>query len=369
MHTQKITEWAKVSVVIAYYKKKKAMDECLASIFKTNYPNFEVIMVDNASNDGAAEFFQRKYVQLKVAKNDANRGSGGAWNTGFGLISQDSKYVAFIDCDVVVDPNWLTELVMVAEEDFQIGGCQPKILSYWQPSMFEYNGSAGMWMDCYGYALNRGRIFYHREEDEGQYDFPCETFFIGGSVFFVRSDILRETGLFDESFFIYHEELDLAWRIRLNGYKLVCVPSSVIWHKGGGKRDKKTLFLKHRNNIYMMIKNYNLKNLTRYLPFRLFLDLASIVINDITPILAYVWLLKNFRLVWSHRVEVQSRVRRISDEELMKISIQQPSPILHYLKRYKTWREFLAINPQILKPFKSRCKRKEIKLLLMKEVS
>jgi len=347
-----MTDWAKVSVIMAYYKKPKDADECLASVFKTNYPNFEVILVDNASGDGAAELFQRKYPQLKVAKNDTNRGSGGAWNTGFSLISQDSRYVAFIDCDIIVDPNWLTELVCVAEQDPQIGGCQPKILSYWQPDMFEYNGSAGMWMDVYGYALNRGRIFYYIEKDEGQYDSSCETFFIGGSVFFARSDILRKIGLFDESFFIYHEELDLAWRIRLNGYKLVCVPSSVVWHKGGGKRDKTTLFRKHKNNIYMLIKNYSLKNLARYLPIRFFLDIASITMNGITPVIAYIWLLKNLKLVWSHRLEVQSRVRRRTDEQLMEIAVRQPSPILHYAKGYKTWRNFLAINPEMFKPLK-----------------
>ncbi|MEM3046828.1 MAG: glycosyltransferase family 2 protein [Candidatus Bathyarchaeia archaeon] len=344
----------KVSVVIGYYKKQEDADECLFSVFKTNYPDFEVLLIDNGSHDGAAEFFKEKYGRLKIAKNAINRGSGGAWNTGFNLISGDSKYVAFIDCDVVVEPDWLIEMVKVAERSAAIGGCQPKILSYWQPDMFEYNGSAGMWMDVYGYALNRGRVFYHVEKDEGQYDLPCETFFIGGSVFFVRCDILREIGLFDESFFIYHEELDLAWRIRLNGYKVVCIPSSVVWHKGGGKRDKTTLFRKHRNNIYMMIKNYGLKNLVRYLPPRFFLDLASVVVNGFTPIMAYAWLIKNFRLVWSHRVEVQSRVRRRTDEELMEIKVKQPSPILHYAKGYKTWRDFLAVNPQMFRPIRSK---------------
>jgi len=348
-----MTEWAKVSIVIGYYKKPKDADECLASIFETNYPNFEVIMVDNASGDGAVESLQRKYPKLKAAKNRSNRGSGGAWNTGFGLTSQDSKYVAFIDCDVIVDPRWLIEMVKVAEENPWIGGCQPKILSYSQPDMFEYNGSAGMWMDTYGYALNRGRIFYHIEKDDGQYDFPCETFFIGGSVFFARSDILRHIGLFDESFFIYHEELDLAWRIRLNGFKLACVPSSVVWHKGGGKRDVTTLFRKHRNNLYMMIKNYSFKNLALCFPFRFFLDLASVAMNGVSPIIAYIWLLKNLRLVWSHRVEVQSRVRKRSDEELMEINIKQPSPVLHYMKGYRTWHDFLAINPRIYRPLKT----------------
>ena len=346
----------KVSIVMAHFKKPEAADQALASVFKTIYPDFEVILVDNASNDGTAEFLQKKYPSLKVAKNDANRGSGGAWNTGFHLINPASKYVVFVDCDVIFDPNWLSEMVKVAEINPEIGGCQPKILSFWDPSMFEYNGSAGMWMDVYGYALNRGRIFYHVEKDVGQYNLPCETFFIGGSVLLARSDILKKTGLFDESFFIYHEELDLAWRIRLNGYKLFCVPSSIVWHKGGGKRDKTTMFYKYKNNIYMMIKNYSLKNLFRYLPLRFVLDMVSITKNGATPIMAHIWLLKNLTLIWSHRVEVQSKVRRRSDEELMDIIVSQPSPILHYIKRYVTWSNFAAINPNMFKPLEGKLK-------------
>jgi len=342
----------KVSIIMAYFKKPEAADQALASVFKTAYPDFEVIFVDDASNDGAAEFLEKKYPRLKVAKNDANRGSGGAWNTGFRLISPSSKYVAFVDCDLIFDPSWLSEMVKVAELDPEIGGCQPKILSFWEPSMFEYNGSAGMWMDVYGYALNRGRIFYNIEKDVGQYNSKCETFFIGGSVLFARSGILRRIGLFDESFFIYHEELDLAWRIRLNGHKLFCVPSSVVWHKGGGKRDKTTMFLKYKNNIYMMIKNYDFKNLTRYLPLRFILDIVSITKNGFTPIKAYSWLLKHSKLIWSHRVAVQS-VRRRSDKELMEIVVRQPSPILHYIKGYTTWGNFVAINPRMFRPLKS----------------
>ena len=345
----------KVSVVMAHFRKREAADQALASLFKTDYPDFEVIFVDNSSNDGTAEFLENKYPRLRIAKNATNQGSGGAWNTGFQLISPASKYVAFVDCDLIFDANWLSEMVKVAELDPEIGGCQPKILSFWEPSMFEYNGSAGMWMDVYGYALNRGRIFYNIEKDIGQYNSKCETFFIGGSVLFARSEILKRIGLFDESFFIYHEELDLAWRIRLNGYKLFCVPSSVVWHKGGGKRDKTTMFRKYKNNIYMLIKNYDFKNLVRYLPLRVILDLASITKNAVTPIMAYIWILKNSKLVWSHRLKVQS-IRKCSDKELMEIAVRQPTPILHYIKGYATWENFAAINPKMFKPLKKSLK-------------
>jgi GT2 family glycosyltransferase len=343
---------------MAHYKKQKAAEAALNSVFKTGYPDFEVIFVDNASNDGTADYLEKKYPRLKIVRNDENRGSGAAWNTGFKLINPSSKYVAFVDCDVVFDPNWLSELVKVTEADPEIGGCQPKILSFWEPSMFEYNGSAGMWMDVYGYALNRGRIFYYIEKDTGQYDSKCETFFIGGSVLFARCDVLRRVGLFDESFFIYHEELDLAWRIRLNGYKLFCVPSSVVWHKGGGKMDKTTMFRKYRNNVYMIIKNYDLKNLSRYLPLRFVLDMISVLRNGTTPILAYAWLLRKSRLVWSHREEVQSKVRRLSDKELMKLVVKQPSPILHYARGYATWASFVALNPSMFSSLCSNLKSK-----------
>lgn len=337
---------------MAHYKKREIADDSLASLFNTAYPSFEVIFVDNASNDGTCEFLKRKYPRLKILVNACNVGSGGAWNAGFRIIDPESKYVVFVDCDVIFDSNWLSKLVEVAEENPNIGGLQPKILSFWEPTMFEYNGSAGMWMDVYGYALNRGRIFYILEEDTGQYDMACETFFVGGSVFFARSDTLRHVGLFDESFFIYHEELDLAWRILLYGYKLFCVPSSKVWHKGGAKKDKTTMFRKYKNNIYMLIKNYELKNICLYLPLRFVLDIVSIAKNSVTPIFAYWWILKNFRLIWTHRLGVQVYVRRVSDNELMYLLIKQPSPILHYFLGYRRWRDFVAINPNIFHPLK-----------------
>ena len=213
-------------------------------------------------------------------------------------------------------------------------------------------------MDFYGYTINRGRVYYCTEKDVGQYQAPCETFFIGGSVCFIPVNILKETGIFDESFFaLAHEELDLSWRILLVGRKLACNPNSVIFHKGhvetGRRMDPKTLFMKHRNNLFLLIKNYSLKNLLKCMPLRFVLDLASIKENGIAPLKAYGWIFKNFRLVWAHRLSVQNKVRKISDEDLLEICIKQPTPVMHYLKSYKTWRDFLPINPKMYKPLRS----------------
>jgi GT2 family glycosyltransferase len=347
----------RVSLVMAHYKKKEIANESIKSILKTDYPDFELIFCDNCSNDGTADFVRKKYPKIKVIENQANVGSGGAWNSGFRAIDPKSKYVAFVDCDVIFDPKWLSELISIAEQCPDVGGLQPKIMSFWNPSEFEYNGSAGLWMDVYGYALNRGRVFYKVEKDHGQYRTTCETFFVGGSVLFARCNVLRKIGLFDESFFIYHEELDLSWRIRLNGYRLMCVPSSVVWHKGGGKKDETTMFRKYKNNIYMLMKNYELANLSKYVPMRFIFDLVSMTKFGLTPIKAYFWLLRNSKLIWTHRLEAQ-RVRRRSDSELMQLCVRQPSPVLHYLKGYEKWSEFVKLNPTIYKPYDSMLNKK-----------
>jgi hypothetical protein len=104
------------------------------------------------------------------------------------------------------------------------------------------------------------------------------------------------------------------------------------------------------------------------MPFRFFLDLASVTMNGVTPVTAYFSIVKNFRLIWSHRMEVQSKTRRKSDEEVMKIAIMKPSPILHYLKGYRTWREFLDINPRMLKPLQKKVIQEKMELTLLKEV-
>jgi GT2 family glycosyltransferase len=353
-----LADLPKVSVILAYYKNQKDADECLASLLSTDYPDFEVILVDNASNDGAADLLHQKYPKVKIAQNTANLGSTGAWNKGYTLISKDAGYVAFIDSDLIFHPDWLTQLVTASESDPSLGGCMPKIMDYHDRESFNYNGSAGIWMDLYGYTINRGRVYYNIERDEGQYQTPCETFFIGGSVCFINVQVLKETGVFDESFFaLAHEEFDISWRILLTGRRLACIPSSIVYHKGhvdSGKRfDAHSLFMKYRNNLFLLIKNYSLSNLVRYMPCRLALDVISMKEGGTAPVKAYYWILKNLRLVWSHRLAVQTKVRRVQDREYMEICIRQPTPIMHYLKGYKTWRDFLPSNPKMYKPLKT----------------
>jgi len=334
----------KVSVIVLNFKRLKDTDNCLRSLLKTNYPNFEVIVVDNASKDGTPEFAAKHYPNVKVYENKENLGYAGGNNSGLRLLDEESKYVVFVNNDVIFDPDWLRELVRVAESDSTVGACQPKILQFSNPKKFEYNGACGGFLDIYGYPCLRGRVLDYIEEDKGQYDTLSEIFWAGGCALFVRKDVLTETGSFDETFFMHFEEIDLCWRIQLAGHKIFSVPSSIIYHKGGEtKITKKMLFWKYRNNVFMLIKNYNLSNLLKRLPIRAVFDASSLVKNGTVPLEAYLWILKNFRKIYDHRMYVQTNVRKISDQQIAKLMIKKPVPLM-YLKGYKTFDQFQRCN-------------------------
>ena len=136
-------------------------------------------------------------------------------------------------------------------------------------------------MDRFSYAFCRGRLFDFMEKDEGQYDDIKEIFWATGACLFVRSDIFWEVGAFDTDFFAHQEEIDLCWRIKNSGYKILCVPSSVVYHVGGGSLangSPQKVYLNFRNNLMMMFKNLRKRELIwKIFVVRLVLDgLAAI---------------------------------------------------------------------------------------------
>ncbi len=161
------------------------------------------------------------------------------------------------------------------ESDKNIAACQPKILSYNEKNKFEYAGASGGWIDKYGYPFNRGRVFDFCETDKGQYDNEEEIFWATGAAFFVRADIFHQLGGFDEYFFAHQEEIDLCWRMKRAGYKIFVVPSSVVYHVGGGTLpagNERKVFLNFRNNLVMLAKNLSPSEKRIKIPVRIILD-------------------------------------------------------------------------------------------------
>ena len=180
-----------------------------------------------------------------------------------------------LNSDVEVTPGWLEAPLRRLDASPEVAAVQPKLLAEQARDQFEYAGAAGGFMDKYGYPFCRGRIFQEIETDRGQYDAEADILWATGACLFVRTEVYRAVGGLDAKFFAHQEEIDMCWRMRARGYRLVCTPESVVYHVGGGtlnaESPRKT-FLNFRNNLLMLYKNLPEKELHRVMRLRFWLD-------------------------------------------------------------------------------------------------
>ncbi len=268
----------KVSVVILNWNGLKHLKEFLPSVCKSTYPNLEIIVADNASTDSSLEFVMSSYPEIKIIRNDGNHGFAGGYNKA--LEQVDSEYFILLNSDVAVQPDWIQPVITLMQSDPFIAAAQPKILSYKKPQEFEYAGAAGGFLDMFGYPFCRGRIFDHVEKDEGQYNDTAEIFWASGAALFIKKDKWIEAGGLDEDFFAHMEEIDLCWRLKNLGYKIMYCHQSIVYHLGGGTLNADNPFktyLNFRNNLILIQKNLPFYHSSLVIFSRLWLDLASII--------------------------------------------------------------------------------------------
>ena len=185
-----------------------------------------------------------------------------------------ADYYVLLNSDVQVDANWVTPMVQLMESNPTIGACQPKILAQKEPTNFEYAGASGGWIDALGYPFSRGRVFDVCEQDKGQYDSAEPIFWASGAAMMIRSQLFHALGGFDASFFAHQEEIDLCWRMQLEGHAMYACPSSVVYHVGAGTlpRGGRKVFLNFRNNLIMLSKHLPIQELVWKMPLRFALD-------------------------------------------------------------------------------------------------
>ncbi|MCX6179250.1 MAG: glycosyltransferase family 2 protein [Chlorobiales bacterium] len=269
-----------VDIIIPYYKRLDMLERCLDSLEKTQYPSMNIIVVDNGGKQAGLVFFVKRYRNARLVRLPENLGYAGGCNAG--LKNSTADYVVFMNDDTVHDPLWLQQLVCAAVADRSIGALQPKILSLKANNskvqrVFDYAGGAGGMIDRLGYPYCLGRTFSRVEPDMGQYDIEQDIFWASGVAMFVKRVVVEELGGFDEEFFMQMEEIDLSWRMKLAGYHVRSVPSSVVFHEGGaslagGSTEK--IYFNHRNNIAMLLKNRSIAGLLWIVPLRLLLEVA-----------------------------------------------------------------------------------------------
>lgn len=245
-----------VTVLILNWNGKRYLDQFLPSVLSSTYPNFEVLVADNGSEDGSIEFLERTYPEVRILDHGHNYGFTEGNNKALPHI--DSPYVVLLNSDVEVSSGWLEPLVALAESDESVASVQPKIRAFHQKTHFEYAGASGGYMDRYAYPFCRGRLFDELEADEGQYEDARQVFWATGACCLLRKSILDEIGLFEPSFFAHMEEIDFCWRAQNKGYKIMVEPKSMVYHVGGGTLPQgnpwKT-FLNVHNSLAMMYKN------------------------------------------------------------------------------------------------------------------
>jgi len=241
----------RVSVVIVNWNGKDHLAECLDSLRCQTFKDFEIILVDNGSEDGSREFVQEYFHEVRLVALQKNCGFAGGNNAGIQAAS--GKYIALLNNDTKVDPAWLTNLLKEAEENPSIVGMwASKILSYDNPEIID---NVGLLMYPDGLGRGKGRL----EKDEGQYDKTGEAFFPSGCAGLYRREMLDEIGLFDEEFFAYADDVDLGLRARLAGWQCIYVPSAKVYHKYSASSSAHSpfkAFLVERNRIWVLLKYY-----------------------------------------------------------------------------------------------------------------
>ena len=354
-----------VSIIIPHQAGTDILIGCLDALTRdTSYPNLEIILVDNGSTDGSVQEAQRRFPTVRVVRLEGNMGFAGGCNRG--IHASHGEYVLLLNDDTEVEPGCVKELVQVAREDVKVGACQPKIRSLRDKAQFEYSGAAGGLMDVYGYPFSRGRLMGHVEVDRGQYDDPAEVFWASGVCMLIRRSVLEKAGLFDEVFFAYMEEIDLCWRIHLQGFRVVYVPTSVVYHVGGyslAQRSIKRIYLNHRNSIIMLLKNYSWKSLLWTFPVKVVLELAilagALVRNrrrSLAVIMSFGWLLTHIPTILRLRWSVQ-KSRKIPDGEILPRLYQGMAPIWYFLFGIRQVTDLPDIGPVLHQPYRACCDR------------
>jgi hypothetical protein len=327
-------KWPLVSVVIVNYNGKELLQQCMNSALNSDYPNFEAILVDNGSTDGSVKLVKELFgddPRVKLILNGRNLGAATGRNMGSRMAK--GEYLAFLDNDTKVDSLWLKEAIGLMERGPTIGAIQCKLLLMNERDKFDY---AGDYLSQYGFLIQRASF---GEVDNGQLDKVAEIFSAKSAGMIVRRDVFNRIGGFDEDYFVYVEETDLCWRIWLNGYRVVFVPTSIVYHAFGNEaklRLSHTKFLSKyhgtKNYITTLIKNLDTWNLLKILPLHIGSWIGITVWHIMRKRLVEAsWVTKgalynltHFRCIWMKRKVVQSSVRKVPDSYLLPRIMRKP---------------------------------------------
>jgi len=246
----------RISVIIPHWNGRHHLDDCLGSLRRQTFTDFEVILVDNGSTDGTQAYVGEQYPEVCLLKLGRNRGFTGACNAGYAAAR--GEIICLLNNDTEADQGWLAAVVDAFGRHSEVGVIASKILLFDQRDHFH---AAGDYYRVDGIPGNRGVW----ERDEGQYDREEYVFGACAAASFYRRRLLAEIGFLDDDFFFSCEDVDIAWRAHLAGWQVLYVPSAVVYHKLKASGGSGVVGSYHdgRNFLYLIWKNYPMSLLRR----------------------------------------------------------------------------------------------------------
>jgi GT2 family glycosyltransferase len=317
-------------VVVLNWNGYRVVEECLESLYHQTYQPIEIIMVDNASTDGSAEFVRKRFPDVRLIINEKNLGFGGGNNVG--IQASRGRYIMMLNNDTRLDPKCIEELKRSIEKDNKYGVCASKILLEYEDNLID---AAGIVVCPDGLSIGRGRL-----EKGVLYDEEAEVFFASDCACLYRGEMLEDIGLYDEDFFAYADETDMGWRAQLAGWKCIYNPKAIVYHfhsASSGTYSPLKAFLVERNRIWVAVKNFppSLLILGQFYTFwRYFLQAygaftgkgaAGRFTSDFSKIelvkilmKVYLSLWKQFPLMFKKRRAIQKK-KRIKNQEVYRL--------------------------------------------------
>ena len=333
----------KLAIVILNWNGEQMLRTYLPSVMQYSRDEATVYVADNASTDGSLAFLKATFPECRLIVLEKNWGFAEGYNKALKEI--EAEYYLLLNSDIEVTHHWLTPMIEYMDSHEEVAACQPKLLSAADHDRFEYAGASGGYLDRFGYPFCRGRIFDTVESDNGQYDYATDILWATGAALMIRSKDYWEAGGLDGRFFAHNEEIDLCWRLRIKGRRIVCLPESYVYHVGGGtlpKSNPMKTFLNFRNNLTMLYKCLPEEELKPVMRWRWVLDYVAawemLILKGNTGDFKAVYRARRAFKRWRKDFEVDRRAIQAS-RRAQKIPEQRMFSLLwqYYVKGHKTF--------------------------------
>jgi len=305
-----------VSIIILNYNAGDLLTDCVDSILHTNYPNYEVIVVDNASKDDSHQKCKEKFPSVTLIENSENLGYCEGNNVG--IRNAKGDFVVILNPDTLVDPDWLRELI-AAYRKYGDGLYQPKFLTTTDHRILM---STGNMIQLFGFGYSRGK----GQVDTGFFDKIEQIGYASGTCLFTSNEIITSLGQFDSFLFAYHDDLDLGWRALLQGIKSYYVPTSIVYHPPEGfsfKWSPFKFYLLERNRLYCILTHYSRLTQLKMLPALFLVEIAVFIFYMQKGFLrlkikAGLDIMRNHKRIMKRYSEIQQD-RKLNDKQTIRV--------------------------------------------------